>query len=70
MVAATPSLPKNAADHPVHNNTGARDYLLLGILLGVFAMGVILGLERKYLNTTAAIITHAVFNMLAVLAGS
>jgi uncharacterized protein len=40
------------------------------ILLGVFGMGIILGLQRKYLNTTSAIITHAVFNALAVMAGS
>jgi membrane protease YdiL (CAAX protease family) len=37
------------------------------VLLGIFSMGVILGLERKYLGTTAAIITHAVFNMIVVL---
>jgi CAAX protease family protein len=37
------------------------------VLLGIFSMGVILGLERKYLGTTAAIITHAVFNTIVVL---
>jgi membrane protease YdiL (CAAX protease family) len=38
------------------------------VLLGIFLVGVILGLERKYLGTTAAIITHAIFNTIAVLA--
>lgn len=40
------------------------------ILLGVLGMGVILGLLRAYFNTTVAILTHALFNMLAVLAGT
>jgi uncharacterized protein len=39
------------------------------VLLGVFTMGVILGLQRKYYGTTAAVITHALFNTIAVLAG-
>jgi membrane protease YdiL (CAAX protease family) len=38
------------------------------VLLGIFAVGILLGLERKYLGTTAAIITHAIFNTIAVLA--
>lgn len=42
-------------------------YGLSFVLIGLFGSGVILGLERKYLGTTAAIITHAVFNILAVL---
>ncbi|MGH2616995.1 MAG: lysostaphin resistance A-like protein, partial [Thermomicrobiales bacterium] len=37
-------------------------------LLGLFGVSVILGLERKYVNTTAAMITHALFNALQVLA--
>lgn len=37
------------------------------VLLGIFMVGVILGLERKYVGTTASIITHAIFNMIAVL---
>lgn len=37
------------------------------VLLGIFLIGLILGLERKYLGTTAAIITHAVFNTIVVL---
>lgn len=40
------------------------------ILGGVFCMGLLLGYLRKRINTTAAIITHAVFNMLVVLIGS
>jgi len=40
------------------------------ILAGVFAMGVVLGLERKYFGTTAAVITHALFNATAVLLSS
>ena len=40
------------------------------VLLAVFLVGVLLGLERKYLGTTAAIITHAVINTIAVLLGS
>lgn len=37
------------------------------VVLGVFALAIMLGLERKYLGTTAAIITHAAYNTLAVL---
>jgi membrane protease YdiL (CAAX protease family) len=37
-------------------------------LIGLFAVSIILGLERKYLNTTAAMITHALFNAIQVLA--
>lgn len=37
-------------------------------LLGLFGVSVILGLERKYVNTTAAMITHALYNALQVLA--
>ena len=37
-------------------------------LLGLFAVSVILGLLRKHLNTTAAMITHALFNAVQVLA--
>lgn len=40
------------------------------VLLGVFLMGVILGLLRHRINTTAAILTHAVFNTIVVLIGS
>jgi uncharacterized protein len=37
-------------------------------LLGLFGVSIILGLERKYVNTTAAMITHALFNAIQVLA--
>jgi membrane protease YdiL (CAAX protease family) len=37
-------------------------------LLGLFAVSIILGLERKYVNTTAAMLTHALYNALQVLA--
>lgn len=40
------------------------------VLGGVFCMGVILGLLRDRINTTAAILTHAVFNTIVVLLGS
>ncbi|HEY8447390.1 MAG TPA: CPBP family intramembrane glutamic endopeptidase [Thermomicrobiales bacterium] len=40
------------------------------VLLGVFLVGLVLGLERKYFGTTAAIITHAIFNTISVLLGS
>jgi membrane protease YdiL (CAAX protease family) len=43
-------------------------YGLNVMLLGLFAVSVILGLQRKYVNTTAAMITHALFNALQVLA--
>ncbi|MGD9712951.1 MAG: lysostaphin resistance A-like protein, partial [Thermomicrobiales bacterium] len=38
-----------------------NQYGISFILAGVFSMGIILGLERKYFGTTAAIITHAIF---------
>jgi uncharacterized protein len=38
------------------------------VLVGIFALGIVLGLERKYLGTTASVATHAMFNMLVVLA--
>jgi membrane protease YdiL (CAAX protease family) len=37
-------------------------------LLGLFGVSVILGLEHKYVNTTASMITHALFNAIQVLA--
>ncbi len=37
------------------------------VVLGLFATGVLLGLERKYFGTVAAIATHAIFNALVVL---
>lgn len=40
------------------------------VMGGVFCMGVILGFVRNRINTTAAILTHAVFNTIVVLLGS
>lgn len=40
------------------------------VLVGVFCMGLLLGLLRNRVNTTAAILTHAIFNTIVVLLGS
>lgn len=40
------------------------------VLGGVFCMGLVLGFLRNRINTTAAILTHAVFNTIVVLIGS
>jgi hypothetical protein len=37
------------------------------ILTGLLPAGLVLGYERKYLNTSACIITHAAYNIIAVL---
>lgn len=37
------------------------------ILTGLLPVGLVLGYERKYLNTTACIFTHAAYNLIAVL---
>jgi membrane protease YdiL (CAAX protease family) len=37
-------------------------------LLGLFGVSIILGLERRYVNTTTAMITHALYNAVQVLA--
>lgn len=37
------------------------------VMVGLFATGVLLGLERKYFGTVAAIVTHTIFNALVVL---
>ncbi len=42
-------------------------YDLTYVLVGLFGIGILLGLERKYLGTTAAIITHASYNVAVVL---
>ncbi len=47
-----------------------NQYGLSFVLLGVFLVGLALGLERKYFGTTATIITHALFNTISVLLGS
>lgn len=38
------------------------------VTVGVFAVAIVFGLERKYVSTTASIITHATYNTIAVLA--
>jgi uncharacterized protein len=45
-------------------------YGLSFAIVGILVLGVILGYERKYLNTTAAIITHGVYNTVAFLLGA
>ena len=42
-------------------------YGLSFIVVGVFLLGVMLGLERRRLGTTASILTHALYNFLAVM---
>lgn len=41
-------------------------YGLSFVTAGVFVTGIVLGLERKYLNTTCCIITHSLYNTTAV----
>jgi hypothetical protein len=36
------------------------------VILGLFAIGIMFGYQRKYLGTTSAIITHALYNVLVV----
>ncbi|MDQ3443224.1 MAG: CPBP family intramembrane metalloprotease [Chloroflexota bacterium] len=36
------------------------------VLVGLFGVGILLGLQRKYLGTTSAVITHALYNMAVV----
>lgn len=45
----------------------APQYGLNLALLGLVAVSVVLGLERKYLNTTAPMITHALYNAVVVM---
>lgn len=40
------------------------------IILGVFLLSIMLGIERDRMNTTASIITHSVYNTIAVLLGT
>lgn len=37
------------------------------VIVGVFGVALLFALERKYLNTTCAVITHATYNALAVM---
>jgi len=43
------------------------DFLL--VVASLFPIGIVLGLERKYLGTAACIVTHMIYNALAVAAG-
>ncbi|MGH2559755.1 MAG: lysostaphin resistance A-like protein [Thermomicrobiales bacterium] len=45
-------------------------YGLAFVLVGLFLTGVMLGVERRYFGTTTAIMTHALFNTIVVLAQS
>jgi uncharacterized protein len=45
-------------------------YGLSFAMVGVFFAGIVFGLERKYVNTTACIITHMIYNFIAVMANS
>lgn len=36
------------------------------VLLGLFGVGILFGVQRKYLGTTSAVITHALYNILIV----
>jgi hypothetical protein len=44
-----------------------NQYGISFVLLSIFIVGAILGLERKYLGTTASFLTHAIFNTIVVL---
>jgi membrane protease YdiL (CAAX protease family) len=46
----------------------APQYGLNFAILGLFGVSVVLGLLRARFGTTAAMITHALYNFLAVLA--
>ena len=45
-------------------------YGLSFVVFGLFLVGVVLGVERKYFGTTASMITHAIFNVIVVLGQS
>ncbi|MGN6032128.1 MAG: lysostaphin resistance A-like protein [Thermomicrobiales bacterium] len=42
-------------------------YGLSFVLVGLFAIGILLGYIRKYMGTTAAMITHGLYNVIVVL---
>lgn len=44
-------------------------YDLLLVIASLFPVGLILGLERKYLGTASCIVTHMIYNALAVAGG-
>ncbi len=39
-------------------------------IVGIFLVGVLLGLERKRVNTTASMVTHVIYDVLAVIFGN
>jgi membrane protease YdiL (CAAX protease family) len=45
-------------------------YDITFVAAGLFGIGILLGLQRKFLGTTSAIITHALFNILVVIIGA
>ncbi|HWK81262.1 MAG TPA: CPBP family intramembrane glutamic endopeptidase, partial [Thermomicrobiales bacterium] len=42
-------------------------YGLSFVLVGLFGIGILLGFIRKYMGTTAAMITHGLYNVIVVL---
>jgi membrane protease YdiL (CAAX protease family) len=44
-----------------------QQYELSWVLLGMFGIGILLGIERQRFGTVAAIVTHAIMNILAVM---
>lgn len=46
-----------------------NQYGISFVLLSIFVVGLMLGLERKYYGTTTSLLTHAIFNAIVVLAG-
>jgi uncharacterized protein len=45
-------------------------YGLSFAMVGVFFAGVVFGLQRKYVNTTSCIISHMIYNFIAVMANA
>jgi hypothetical protein len=46
-----------------------NQYGISFVLLSIFVVGLMLGLERKYFGTTTSFLTHAIFNTIVVLIG-
>jgi membrane protease YdiL (CAAX protease family) len=44
-----------------------QQYELSWVLVGMFGIGILLGIERKRYGTAAAIVTHATMNIIAVM---
>jgi hypothetical protein len=43
-----------------------QQYELSWVLVGMFGIGILLGIERKRYGTAAAVVTHATMNIIAV----